>query len=240
MEVGNFLKTVYHRDEAHENAYPQKLVDQIIKTIIEPFFTEAKGKKVLDIGSGSGMHLVGFRRRGFDVYGLDKRDECVQVLDDFDIRSCDVETEPFPFESNSFDIAYSMSVIEHITDTSKFITEVIRILKPGGLAIIMCPDWVSHRYKSYWDDYTHVRVWTRKSLQNALVWHGFNSVECVLFRQLPILWKYPFLSFLSDLTSLLPESFKWKDKQEMDHRAWIRFSKEKMLLATASKPTDEK
>ena len=98
----------------------------------------------------------------------------------------------------------------------------------------MCPDWGS-QYKVFWDDYTHVKAWTRKGLQDALVMHGFNDVNVSLFRQLPITWRFPILNILCAITSVLPESFKWKDKEEKLFRTWIRFSKEKMLLATGTK-----
>ena len=65
--------------------------------------------------------------------------------------------------------------------------------------------------------------------------HGFNDMNVSLFRQLPITWVYPILSILCAITSVLPESFKWKDKDEKFFRTWIRFSKEKMLLATGIK-----
>ena len=232
--MSNYLETIYFRDEYSEEAYPQKLCDHLVENIFKKYYGDTNGKTLLDIGSGKGNHLVGFSRRGIKCFGLDKRDECIEILDKFDIRECNIETEPFPFEENSIDIVYSKSVLEHVTNADNFLCQALRVLKPGGLAVLMCPDWGT-QYKIYWDDYTHVKAWTRKGLQNAMIMHGFSNVDCSLFRQLPILWKYPFLRFLGDLTSILPESFKWKDKEESVFREWIRFSKEKMLLATGIK-----
>ncbi|NQV18425.1 MAG: class I SAM-dependent methyltransferase [Armatimonadetes bacterium] len=232
--MSNYLETIYFRDEYDENSYPQKLCDYLIKQIIKPHYQNIDNKNLLDIGSGKGNHLVGFNRRGFKVFGIDKRDECIEILDQFDIRECDIEKEPFPFEENSMDLIFSKSVLEHVVNADNFLSQTYHILKPGGLAILMCPDWGT-QYKIYWDDYTHVKAWTRKGLQNAMKIHNFIEVKCGLFRQLPILWKHPFLSILSDLTAMFPESFKWRDKEESDFREWIRFSKEKMLLATGVK-----
>ena len=108
------------------------------------------------------------------------------------------------------------------------------MLKIGGIAIIMTPDWGSC-YKDFWNDHTHVKPWTRKSLQNVMRIKGFNQVQCEYFRQLPILWKHPCLNYLCDIVSLLPDSLKWKDNKEEQHRKFIRFSKEKMLLAVGVK-----
>ena len=223
----NYLETIYFRDEQSENDYPQKLCDYLIKNYIG-----ASGV-LLDIGSGKGNHLTGFARRGFDVYGLDMLPECIEATD-YDVRFCNLEKDSFPFEDNKFDVVYTKSVIEHVFNADNFLAEALRVLKKDGIAIIMAPDWGSH-YKIFWDDYLHIKPWTRKSLQDAMVIKGFSDVKSILFRQLPILWKYPCLKPLSDLTSLLPDSLKWKDKEEKYFNAWIRFSKEKMILATGTK-----
>ena len=227
--MSNYLETIYFRDETEETDYPQKLCDYLIKN-----FVGVNHKTLLDVGSGKGNHIIGFARRGFDVIGLDCKDECINALVDFDIRYCDIESEFFPFGDDSFDVVFSKSVIEHVANVDNVFKEMHRVLKTNGVAIIMTPDW-NTQHEIFWDDYTHVKAWTRKSLQNVMRIHNFKEVECLLFRQLPILWKHPKLKFIFDLISLLPNSLKWKDKKEEMHRPIIRFSKEKMLLATGVK-----
>jgi len=232
--MATYLETHYIKNEYSETAYPQKLCDHIVETCIRPHFSEVKGKTILDVGSGKGNHSVAFARRGLNVFGLDKNKERHEALAQFDIRECDLEREAFPVETDSLDIVFSKSVIEHVANADNFLLETRRVLKPGGLAILMCPDWATQAHM-YWDDYTHVKPWTRKGLQNALKIHGFQRIHVTLLRQLPLLWKYPVLELLADLIALFPESWKWKDREESHHREWIRFSKEKMLLATAVK-----
>lgn len=232
--MGNYLETLYFRDEYSEDSYPQKLCDYLVKTIIQPKFNNIEDKTLLDIGSGKGNHMVGFGRRGMKVLGLDKRDECINISDELKVYECDIENDSYPIDDNSMDVVFTKSVIEHINNVDNLISEAYRVLKPGGIGIFMTPDWGT-QYKTFWDDYTHVSPWTRKSLQNALLMHSFSDVKCTLFRQLPILWKFPFLSILSDITSILPESFKWKDHEETKYRTWVRFSKEKMLLGIGIK-----
>ena len=202
---------------------------------IAPRFGGSQEISILDVGSGKGNHLVGFSRRGLKTFGLDKRKECLEALNYFDIRECDLECESFPFSSLSLDVVFSKSVIEHIGNTDNFLSEIFRVLRPGGLAILLTPDWRTQAH-IFWDDYTHVKPWTRKGLQNALNIKGFEKIESSLFRQLPLVWRYPVLERFCDLISLLPESWKWKNREESEFREWIRFSKEKMLLATALKP----
>ena len=232
--MSNYLDVNYFRDEYAADKYPQMLCNHIVNEYFKKNFDSVKGKKLLDIGSGKGNHLVGFSRNEINCYGLDKRDECLNVLEDFEIRFCDIEKDAFPYDDNFFDMIFTKSVLEHVFNGDNFLSETYRVLKPGGIAILMCPDWGSH-YKVFWDDHTHVKAWTRKGLQDAMEIHNFNKVEVTFFRQLPILWRYPILNFFSEITSLFPESFKWKDKKERLFRTWIRFSKEKMLLGFGTK-----
>ncbi len=232
----SYLETIYFTEEYGENFYPQKLCNHIYETYYKPALpgdTEYK-PKLLDIGSGKGNHLVGFSRCGIESYGIDKRDECIKILENFDIRPCDLEKDRFPFDDNFFDFIFTKSVLQHVYNTDNFISESLRVLRPGGVAVMMTPDWRS-TMKFFWDDYTHVRAFTRKGLQNAMKINGFEEVFCDRFYQLPFLWKYPVALPLLKLIALLPDSFKWKDQQESQPRKLIRFAKEKMLLCKGVK-----
>ena len=232
----NYLETIYFTEEYGKNDYPQKLCDYIYDEYFKEYIKRNNLKKpeILDIGSGKGNHLVGFSRLGTEAHGLDKRDECLKVLENFDIRECDIEKERFPFEDNFFDFVFSKSVLEHVKNTDNFLKEALRVLKPNGIAVMLTPDWRSQR-KFFWDDYTHVKAFTRKSLQNAMKINRFSEVECKYFLQLPFIWKYPFLKFVPKIISILPDLLKWKDREESQPRKLIRFSKEKMLLAVGVK-----
>lgn len=235
--MGDYLKVIYFEDEYSVDSYPQKLCNYIA----EKYFSKQRGGandfsgRLLDIGSGKGNHLVAFHRCNFEVDGMDKRKEYIEALKDFNIKECDIETECFPYKDNSFDWVFSKSVLEHVVNTDNFLRETLRVMKPGGRAVLMTPSWES-QYKFFWDDYTHVKAFTRKSLQNALKINGFVNVNCSMFMQLPFIWKHPWMSFLPKMLSILPDSMKWKDNEQSQPNKMIRFSKELMLLAVGEKP----
>lgn len=233
--MGNYLETFYFTREYGKDDYPQKLCNYIYDRFYKQHI-KIKSKKIrlLDIGSGKGNYLVGFSRCGIESYGLDKRKECVKILKNFDIRECDIEKEKIPFRDNFFDFVFSKSVLEHVMNTENFLKETLRVLKPGGIAVILTPDWKS-QLSFFWNDYTHVKAFTRKGLQNAMKINGFSNVKCEYFFQLPFLWKHPNLKFVASIISLLPDSLKWRDKEESSQRKLIRFSKEKMLLVVGIK-----
>jgi len=231
--MSDYLETIYFRNETGDNDYPQKLCSYIAETYLA-LSGDLHGKTLLDIGSGKGNHLIGFQRHGINVTGIDKRDECINALSDIEVKGCNIEEESFPFKENCFDFVYSKSVLEHVLNTDNFLSEALRVLKPGGVAVFLTPDWKS-QCKYFWDDYTHVKAFTRKSLQNAMILNGFENVDCSYFLQLPFLWKYPWMKIFTSIIALLPDFLKWKDKAESKFRPLIRFSKEEMLLAVGYK-----
>ena len=128
-------------------------------------------------------------------------------------------------------------ILRHIGITIADIEESFRALRPGGMFIGLTPDWHS-QYKYFWDDYTHVKPFTRKGLRDCLLIHGFEDSDCEYFYQLPFIWRFPQLLFIPKLISLLPDSLKWKtlEQRNTKDRKIIRFSKEKMLLSHGTKP----
>lgn len=79
-----------------------------------------------------------------------------------------------PFEESSFDVVFCNHVLEHITDDTKAMQELYRVLKPGGMGIFQIPQDLS-RATTFEDDtitdqkeraqifgqYDHVRVYGR-------------------------------------------------------------------------------
>lgn len=109
--------------------------------------------KVLDLGCGSGRHTVYLAQEGFDVYATDVSETGLTMTQDWlseERLSATLKQascfEEFPFSSDSFDAVISTRVIYHnYHDKVLFcISEIERVLKPGGLLFVMVPD---QRYK---------------------------------------------------------------------------------------------
>ena len=229
MKEQTYLDVIYH---SQEGKYPQLLADYLV----DKYFN--KGNKILDIGAGRGQYITAFRRKtpkqplGMQAFGIIRAQPDYPTLF---IDYVDLETEPIDYPDEHFDYIFSKSCIEHIWNTEHLLAETYRVLQAGGTAVFMTPDWKTD-YKYFWDDPTHVKPFTRKSLQNAFKIAGFVDVECKYFYQLPFLWRRPYLEPLRWLISLLPNRLKWKDKEQTKQRVLIRHSKERMLLCVARKP----
>ena len=75
-----------------------------------------------------------------------------------------------PFAADRFDAAVVKDVLEHVHDPGSVLRELSRVLRPGGRIFISVPDaqrWV-------WDDYTHVRPYTKVALRRLLEDHGLT------------------------------------------------------------------
>ncbi len=76
------------------------------------------------------------------------------------------------FSNNSFDRIFSFQVIEHIEDDHLFLSEINRILKPGGIALITTPNRPRSLSRNPW----HTREYTAQELTD-LAKKYFSSVE---------------------------------------------------------------
>ena len=100
-----------------------------------------------------------------------------------------MDIHQIPFEANTFDVAFCNHVMEHVDDDIKAMSELHRVLKPGGWAIIQSPqDWSrattyedptitdpKERERLFWQD-DHLRLFGRDYGQR-LEKGGFKVTE---------------------------------------------------------------
>jgi ubiquinone/menaquinone biosynthesis C-methylase UbiE len=102
---------------------------------------EKGAKRVLDLGCGTGRHTVYLASKGFDVYGTDISENALAItgkkLDErgLSARLSKGDMSSLGFEDGFFDAVVSTYVIHHarLSVVRKVISEVRRVLKPGGV-----------------------------------------------------------------------------------------------------------
>jgi len=212
----NYLSTIYNENDRPKTNYPIKLC----KFLFEKFDLK-EGMSLLEIGCGRCETLNKFKELKLNVTGLDVSKEAISFSDGVVVKICNIEKQKIPFEDNTFDIIFSKSLIEHLSEPDNFLKESRRVLKKNGILITMVPDWESN-YKIYFDDHTHKTPYTKYSLLDAYKIFGFNGSKTELFRQLPIVWKYPILNYFCYLISpFIPVRTKNK---------FFRWSRELMVI----------
>ncbi|MFH1777453.1 MAG: class I SAM-dependent methyltransferase [Candidatus Omnitrophota bacterium] len=102
--------------------------------------------KLLDIGCNNGnFTLKAAEAIGTDKISgmeIDKKMAEEARKKNINVKICDANKK-FPFSDNSFDVIVSNQVVEHILETDNFFSEIERILKPGGYAIISTQNFAS-------------------------------------------------------------------------------------------------
>ena len=100
-----------------------------------------RGRRVLDLGCGGGFMAEALAGRGALVVGVDPAEPAIAAARDhateagltIDYR---VGTgEALPVESCSMDVVVCVDVLEHVDDLEMVLTEIGRVLKPGGLFV---------------------------------------------------------------------------------------------------------
>jgi ubiquinone/menaquinone biosynthesis C-methylase UbiE len=81
---------------------------------------------------------------------------------------------------NSVDYVFSSNCFEHVSQSElvECLVQLRRKMKPGAMLTIVQPNF-KYCAREYFDDYTHVTIYTDKGLSDLLVANGFNITRCV-------------------------------------------------------------
>ena len=116
-------------------------------------FAGARGLRVLEIGCGLGTDGVRFAKAGADYTGIDLTDAAIELARKrFELSGLRGElrvsdAENLDFADESFDLVYSHGVLHHTPDIARAVSEIHRVLKPGGRAIVMLYHRDSYNYR---------------------------------------------------------------------------------------------
>jgi SAM-dependent methyltransferase len=112
-------------------------------------FDSYRGKTLLEIGCGAGVDLVRFARAGAIVTGVDLSGTAIDLArqnisqNGLDASLQIMNGEALQFADDSFDVVYAHGVLQYTADTGKMVSEIHRVLRPGGEAILMVYNKIS-------------------------------------------------------------------------------------------------
>jgi ubiquinone/menaquinone biosynthesis C-methylase UbiE len=148
------------------------------------------GERVLDVGCGEGWFAVELARAGVEVVGIDVAEEPLRRArtrdPELDLRLVD-DDGPWPLDDASIDAVWAGETIEHVADTAGWLSEVRRVLRPGGRVLLSTPAhgrlrvlWLAlskRAFEAHFDPRAdHLRYYTRASLTRLLGELGFQQV----------------------------------------------------------------
>lgn len=108
-------------------------------------------RRVVDIGTGVGMYLKQMAEYAPLVVGTEYEFERAREATAVGVVAV-AAAEALPFPNNSFDLALSHEVLEHVQNDRAAMAEMVRVLRPGGRAVIFVPNrlWFFETHGIFW------------------------------------------------------------------------------------------
>jgi ubiquinone/menaquinone biosynthesis C-methylase UbiE len=112
----------------------ESFVENMISNTLKPF----KHERVLDIGCGSGKHLLLANRLGMDIAGIDASPYMLSLAKERLGNRCELKkanAEEIPYEDNEFDLVFLINTIEFLDNPLSVLEEAGRVAKRGILIV---------------------------------------------------------------------------------------------------------
>jgi len=139
-----------------------------------------KNKKVLDIACGEGYGSNLLAKNAAHVTGVDiNKDVVKNAAGKYKRENLEFLTgtdENIPSADKQFEVVVSFETLEHVSDHQKMITEIKRVLQPGGLLIISTPDKKNYTDKTGRNNPFHVKELYEEEFK-ALLHKYFKNVQ---------------------------------------------------------------
>jgi SAM-dependent methyltransferase len=130
-------------------------------------------RRILDVGCGRGDFGRYRPSPKIAVDGIDSDPAAVREASRFENAVCLFldATTPLPYGTASFEGVLAKDILEHLEDPFSLVTEIHRVLEPGGVVLASV---IMAKPRRVWSDYTHVRGFTERSVQMLFEDAGFK------------------------------------------------------------------
>lgn len=153
-----------------------KRYNELLDTF-EPF---KSNNNLLDMGCSNGLFLECAQKRGWNVYGTEFAEDCIELCAKKNIKVFKADALTEEFYSIKFDVITSFEVIEHINNPNQEIELVNKTLRNGGAYYVTTPNFNAFSrllLKEKWNiiEYPeHLSYYTPNTLNKLLCNHGFK------------------------------------------------------------------
>lgn len=159
----------------------QEWNEQFVKWLHKRYLEENGVKFILDLGAGNSELNIMLRKFNYGAISLD-------------YPVVDLEKKLNSLIDNSFDCIILKFVIEHIQNINLLFSEIKRILRKGGLLIVLTDNY-PRQIEWFYDDPTHKTPFTINRLKNLALLNDFEIVELRKWRNIPFIWRYTIKAF---------------------------------------------
>jgi len=127
----------FRHEQTDPGRFYRVLADDSVRMLSS--YTSLGGTTLLDVGGGPGYFADAFTRAGATYFSIDVDSD---LADESGRHRRVVGTgAQLPFRDEAFDVVYSSNVLEHVAEPWTVAEEMLRVLRPGGVAFISYTVW---------------------------------------------------------------------------------------------------
>jgi SAM-dependent methyltransferase len=139
------------------------------------------GGKILDLGSGPGFFLDAIEGQ-WEKFAVDTSEFSISNIQDPEVNKFKGELLDTCFEENFFDVVYMGHTLDRLTNLKETLSELNRILKPGGIICIVTPNVSSLCAKVFKNKYrllysNHLVYFSPETLKQLFERSGFKLID---------------------------------------------------------------
>ena len=122
---------------------------------------DAPGRRLADIGGGTGNYALTLRREGWEPVVIDRSAEMLAWAAAKGLETVLADAQRLPFEDETFDAAMMVSMLHHVEDRGAALAEARRMLKPRGRLVLK--DYTGEDAATLWilDYFPSSRRWVQ-------------------------------------------------------------------------------
>jgi ubiquinone/menaquinone biosynthesis C-methylase UbiE len=110
-----------------------RLIDDLEMDVMLPL---CRGKRVLEVGCGTGLILSRVAAEATEAIGMDLSKGMLKSARERGLSVAVASATQLPFPDNSFDVVCSFKVLAHVPDIRSALSEITRVTRPGGRMVL--------------------------------------------------------------------------------------------------------
>jgi 2-polyprenyl-3-methyl-5-hydroxy-6-metoxy-1,4-benzoquinol methylase len=209
-DLQQYYKDMYYQEGkgGYETAYQESDITYFNNKMAEKAFIIDSNldknltKSLLDIGCGEGWSLNFFKKKGYNVTGMDFSSfgcekcnpDCIENMIIGDIYE---SIDKLIQEKKKFSVIFLLSVLEHVTDPEFLINKIEQLIDPSGIFVVEVPNdfsiiqeyalskgYIENKFWVVAPD--HISYFSKESLENLMRFNGWEPIS--FLADYPIDW----------------------------------------------------
>ena len=118
----------------------RRIIEEFVKDICSR--VGERRPRILDVGCGTGANLIMLSKHG-DAEGVDISEDALAFCRERGLDKVKLGAgEKLPYEDATFDLVTALDVVEHMDDDLAGLSEMRRVLRPGGRVLLFVPTFM--------------------------------------------------------------------------------------------------